>query len=107
VRREPEAVDALVAALAQARGANAAFDRHCVTLEDALRRADDDPAGGRRIAQAVALAAASAALIRHAPAFVADAYCASRLTPDACTGAAFGVLPAGVPAQRIVERVSA
>jgi putative acyl-CoA dehydrogenase len=106
-RREPEAVDALVAALGQARGANAAFDRHCVGLESALRRADDDPAGDRRIAQAVALAAASAALIRYAPEFVADAYCASRLAPDACAGAAFGNLPPGVPARRIVERAGA
>jgi len=106
-RKEPDAVDALLAALAQAGGANAAFDRHCAALEGALRCADDDPAANRRIAQAVALAVAAAALIRHAPDFVADAYCASRLASDGYAGAAFGTLPSGVATRRILERALA
>ncbi len=106
-RREPDAADALLAELAQASGANAHFDRHCAALAPALRRADEDALGGRRIAQAVALAISAAELIRHAPAFVADAYCASRLAPDAFAGAAFGTLRAAAQARRIVERASA
>ena len=106
-RKEPEAVDALLAALAQAGGANAAFDRHRAALETVLRRADDDPAGGRRVAQAVACAVAAAALIRNAPEFVADAYCASRLAPDGYAGAAFGALPSPVATRRILERALA
>jgi len=106
-RKEPDAVDALLAALAQAGGANAAFDRHCAALEGALRCADDDPAANRRIAQAVALAVAAAALIRHAPDFVADAYCASRLASDGYAGAAFGTLQSGVATRRILERALA
>ena len=72
-----------------------------------MLRDADDAAAGRRVAQAVALGLGAAALIRHAPGFVADAFCASRLAPDAYAGAAFGTLPPGVPAARILERALA
>ena len=104
---EPDADAALLAGLASVRGANASFDRHCEALEQLLRDADDDRADGRRLAQAVALAVSGAELIRHAPEFVADAYCASRLAPTTYAGAAFGSLPSAVATNRIVERALA
>ncbi|MEO9136337.1 MAG: isovaleryl-CoA dehydrogenase [Casimicrobiaceae bacterium] len=106
-RRDPDAVAALLEGLASVRGANASFDRHCEALEQLLRDADDDRADGRRLAQAVALAVSGAELIRHAPEFVADAYCASRLAPTTYAGAAFGSLPSAVATTRIVERALA
>ena len=102
-RREPGSVAALLADVASVRGANAHFDRHCAALERLLRSTDDHAAEGRRVAQAVALAVSAAELIRHAPDFVADAYCDSRLAPDAYTGA-FGLLSAAAQTHRIVER---
>ena len=41
-------------------------------------------------------------LLRHAPAPVADAFCATRLGGD--WGRAFGTLPAGLDARAIVDR---
>jgi putative acyl-CoA dehydrogenase len=41
-------------------------------------------------------------LVRHAPAAVADAFCASRVGGDG--GRAFGTLPPGVDLNAIVER---
>ena len=106
MHREPAAVDALLASLACARGGNFHFDRRLGALE-ALLRGDDDPAGGRRIAQAIAVLVSAAELIRHSPAYVADAYCASRLADDAFAGAAFGTLRDVAQAPRILERTLA
>ena len=47
----------------------------------------------RRIVERMALALQGSLLVRHAPAAVADAFCASRLAGDG--GLAFGTLPAG------------
>jgi putative acyl-CoA dehydrogenase len=44
----------------------------------------------------------AALLVRHAPAPVADAFCASRLADE--PSRAFGTLPAGVDAAAVVER---
>jgi putative acyl-CoA dehydrogenase len=103
-RKEPDAVDALLAELAAVRGANASLDRHVVALAPLLHGIADEPAAARRVAQWVALAVSAAELVRHAPDFIADAYCASRLTPDAFAGAAFGTLPRAAETKRIVER---
>ena len=107
VRREPAAVDALLAELDDARGADRHLDRCAEALRAELAGLGDDAASGRRLAQTIALALAGAALVRHAPPFVADAYCATRLHADmAFGGAAFGVLPASVDAASIIARSS-
>ena len=104
--REPDTVDALFAELAPARGANAAFDRHCAGLERALRDAPGDAVSARHVAQAVALAVCAAELIASAPQFVADAFCATRFAPGAFGGAALGAAPISA-AERILERTLA
>jgi putative acyl-CoA dehydrogenase len=106
VRKEPDAVDALLAGLSDARATHADYDRHCVRLEQLMRSAPDDPGGARRLAEGIALAAAAAELIRHAPDFVADAYCASRLACDSFAGMSFGSLPQSVDARRIAARAA-
>ena len=102
MRREPDAVDALLALLASARGGNRHFDQRLPALEAMLRGAGEDPGAGRRVAQAIAVAVSAAELILHSPAPVADAYCASRLADGAFGGAAFGTLPAAAETQRIL-----
>jgi putative acyl-CoA dehydrogenase len=102
-RREPHDAQALLDDLRALRGANAHFDRYVAGVEPQLRNAPGDPASGRRVAQAVALAAAAAALIRDGSAHAADAFCATRLAPDAFAGAAFGALPGAIDSRRIVD----
>ena len=104
MRREREAVDALLEGIGAARGANARFDRQAARLERALLTTEVAPGDERRLAQAIALTVAAAELVRHAPALIADAYCASRLADDAPGGAAFGVLPAGIDADAVLAR---
>jgi putative acyl-CoA dehydrogenase len=105
LRKEPEAVDALLGEFRSARGANAALDAHAATLQALLRA--DDAANARRVAQSIALGVSALELVRHAPAFVADAFCASRLAPDAFAGAAFGSLRMSTGVARIASRALA
>jgi putative acyl-CoA dehydrogenase len=46
----------------------------------------------------------AALLLRHAPAPVADAFCASRLGKE--PGGTFGLLPSGIDCRAIVERAA-
>jgi putative acyl-CoA dehydrogenase len=103
VQRHPDAVEALCAELRHVHGANVHLDRAAERLATKLARVPD-AGGGRVLAQAIATTVAAALLVRHAPAYVADAYCASRLAPDAYTGAAFGTLSPGCDAAAIVRR---
>jgi len=105
VQRHPEALDALYAQLRHVHGANAHLDRAAERLTAQLARVPD-AAGGRVLAQAIATTVAAALLVRHAPPFVADAYCASRLAPEPYAGGAFGTLPHGADAAAIVRRSS-
>jgi putative acyl-CoA dehydrogenase len=103
-RREPMAIDALLAELALASGADDRLDRHVAALTTMLAGRDAAEADARRQAGAIAVALAGTLLVRHAPAGVGDAYCASRLN-DNCAGV-LGTLPAGVDRTAITARAS-
>ena len=105
--REPEAADALLGELREPHGTNRDYDAHVETLALMLQRASDDPAGARKLAQAIALAISASELVRHAPAYVAEAFCASRLGEASRAGAIFGTSSRPVAAtyeERIVGR---
>ena len=56
----------------------------------------------RRLVELMALVLQGSLLVRHAPAPVADAFCASRLGGDG--GLAFGTLPGGSDVGAILDR---
>jgi putative acyl-CoA dehydrogenase len=100
-RREPEALEAFMAECELGRGADAALDAHLDGLRGALSSQNPEW-DARRIVEAMALALQGSLLVRHGPPEVADAFCASRLGGG--SGRAFGTLPPGVAAGKIVER---
>jgi putative acyl-CoA dehydrogenase len=57
----------------------------------------------RRLVERMALVLQGALLVRYAPAAVADAFCAARLSGD--QGLAFGTLPPGADLAGILARV--
>jgi putative acyl-CoA dehydrogenase len=72
-------------------------------LRQRLRAADrNDESQARVLVRDLVLALQGALLVKHAPAAVADAFCASRLTGEGAT--AFGTLPRGCDTRAIVER---
>ncbi len=103
--KRSDALQALDAELAPARGANAAFDRFERALFARFADAADgggDESGARRLAQDVALAAQAALLRHHAPDFVFDAFCASRLGGSGPQ--VFGTLPPSTAFDPIIRR---
>jgi len=104
--RHPQCADVLAAELEAARGGNAHLDAFVAALLRDLSAAagDDAEAAARRLTQGIALAMQGALLVRHAPAFVADAFCSSRLADRAFAGGAFGALPARTDFPAILAR---
>ncbi len=107
MKREPAARDALLAEIAAARGVHAAFDAFTGTLARDIEAPSDDEWHARSLAQRVAVSLQASLLLRHAPASVSDAFCATRLDSASFAGAAFGALPSGIAASEIIDRALA
>jgi putative acyl-CoA dehydrogenase len=104
LQREPDCGRALLAELQPARGAHARLDAAIAWLQGALSEGGDRDAleaGARRLAGTMALALQAALLFRAGHADLAAAFCESRLGEG---GGAYGMLPAGAPFTRLLER---
>jgi len=111
LRRQPAVADAVAAELARAAGADRRLDGAAGRLRQAVASvsaASDDDAqyAARRLAGMITVTLQAALLVRHAPAAVADAFCASRLDAPATLGPGvpFGTLPAGAALGKILDR---
>jgi putative acyl-CoA dehydrogenase len=104
MKREPAARDALLAEIDAAHGAHAAFDAFTEALARDIAAPSDDEWHARLLAQRVAVSLQASLLLRHAPASVSDAFCATRLDPAPFAGAAFGALPSDDAASEIIDR---
>jgi putative acyl-CoA dehydrogenase len=102
--RSPRAVEILFAELGAARGNDRRLDRFVAALQDELAERAEMEGRARQLVERLALALQGALLVRHAPAAIAEAFCASRL--DGAHGGAFGTLPAGVDARAIIDRAA-
>jgi putative acyl-CoA dehydrogenase len=100
--RDPAALEAVLAELEGVRGADLRLDGWLVRLRNVLREQADGEHQARRLVEQLALALQGALLVRHAPAAVADAFCASRLADGG--GRQFGALPRGLDLAVICER---
>jgi len=98
IEREPDSLDAFVAEVRLAEGGNAHLDSAIGDI--GVQEADE--AGARRLVERLALCLQGSLLVRHAPAAVADAFCATRLGGEG--GRAYGTLPASVDAASVVDR---
>ena len=107
--RRPASVDAFFDELTAGSGADRRLDSAVARLSATLRQVSgldgaDVEARARTIVEEMALVLQGSLLVRHSPAFVADAFCASRLADGG--GRAFGTLPAGVAVRRVVDRAT-
>jgi putative acyl-CoA dehydrogenase len=101
--RHPRSVEVLGAELAPALGKNRAFDAYVEKLDDGLNNPQDFENCARELTQGIALAMQGALLLCHAPSPVAEAFCATRLTPNHW-GTVFGTLPAGTDFKGLIDR---
>jgi putative acyl-CoA dehydrogenase len=104
--KEPEGLPAFMTEVKLASGANVHLDAHLASLEDKIAGLGQvDPQWmARRIVEDMGLALQASLLVRNAPAFVSDAFCASRLSADGARSTTYGTLPAGVDAKAIIDR---
>ncbi|AZM59300.1 MULTISPECIES: acyl-CoA dehydrogenase family protein [unclassified Streptomyces] len=102
LRREPTALDAYLREVGQARGADHRLDGAIKNLLTELADLEGVETRARRLVERLALVLQGSLLVRYAPSQVADAFCASRLSPDA--GTAFGTLPHTLDLKAIVNR---
>jgi putative acyl-CoA dehydrogenase len=100
--RAPEALQAFLAEVELADGADRRLDAFVTGLREEFTDGVDIETRARRLVERMALALQGSLLVRHAPAPVADAFCAARLGGDA--GLNFGTLPAGSDLEAIVDR---
>jgi putative acyl-CoA dehydrogenase len=100
--KTPESGAVLLDELRRAGGGDARLDAFIETLAGDLARPPEE-ARARALVERMAVALAASLLVRHAPAAVADAYCAARLGDR---GGAYGTLPVGIDAAAIVERAA-
>ncbi len=100
--RSPEVLQAFLDELDEAAGADARLDDFTTRLRAEFADPESIEQRARRVVESMALALQGSLLVRHAPAAVADAFCASRLAGDA--GLQYGTLPPGVDTQAIIER---
>jgi putative acyl-CoA dehydrogenase len=100
--REPDSLEALLAELQGARGTDLRLDGRLVRLTNALADQSTFEPRARQLVEQLALALQASILVRHAPAAVADAFCASRLSDS--PGRQFGVLPSGLDLAAICAR---
>ncbi len=103
VSREPHSLDAYFAEVELAAGADRRFDDALDRLKKEFTSFDDIEVRARRIVEDLALVFQGSLLLQHAPAAVADAFCATRL--DRNWGSAFGTMPASVDRDAIIERI--
>ena len=101
LRREPGSLDAFHAEVAAAAGADRRLDEAAAGL-GAMLTGGDAESQARRIVERMAVVLQGSLLVRHAPAVVADAFCASRLAGD--WGHTFGTLPETAGTAAIIER---
>jgi putative acyl-CoA dehydrogenase len=115
--RSPGSADALLAEADLAAGGDQRLDLTFTRLRDELKEAAAVEGAGeegwaqaqyraRRLAGLIAVALQASLLVRHAPAAVADAFCASRLGPGPAAGSAgaFGTLPDGLDLPPVLDR---
>jgi putative acyl-CoA dehydrogenase len=100
--RSPDALDAFLAEVDEASGADARLDSALARLRRELGDLDQIEARARRVVERMALVLQGSLLVRSGDPAVADAFCASRLAGD--WGGAFGTLPGGIDFPGIVER---
>jgi putative acyl-CoA dehydrogenase len=102
MRREPETVDAFLAEVRLARGADARLDAFTYALVRRLANVSELEPMARRVIEMMAFALQGSLLVRYSTPAISDAFCATRLDGD--WGRAFGTLPNGLDTQAIVDR---
>ena len=108
LQKSPESLDAFLGEVNLARGSDRRFDgfvdRLATDFGAAVTRPKQIAFQARDLVDRLAVSLQASLLIRHAPAAVADAFCASRIGGQGIHN--IGALPVGVDASAIIQRAT-
>jgi putative acyl-CoA dehydrogenase len=102
--REPDSLEAWITEVGKAHGADARLDDAIRRTLEGLADTASSEVNARRLAVSMATCLQGSLLVQHAPAEVADAFCASRLGNE--YGGTLGTLPGGLDLASVVERAT-
>ena len=100
--KTPNVLHVLMAELTPALGRHAAYDTFLGQLQRDFADSSNIETRARRLTQNLTLALQASLLLQHAPDYVSDAFCRSRLAHD--WGYNFGTLPANVDFASLLNR---
>jgi putative acyl-CoA dehydrogenase len=101
IRREPAAVETLLAEAEMARGGDRRLDNALDKLRTGIHDLSSSDTHARRLAELIAIVLQGGLLVKYGPAPVAEAFCASRLESDWCR--TYGTLPAKMAFDDIIN----
>ncbi len=104
IQKTPAVLEAFFSEVTRARGTHAQLDAWIAQLQQEFKNPADLEYRSRDVVDRMALVFQGALLQQHAPAFVADAFCASRLGHVGIHN--YGALPVGVDCAAIIERAT-
>ena len=104
IQKTPQVLEAFFQEVGRARGAHPDLDTSLSELQHQTRNRSELEYRARALVERMALALQAALLLQHAPAFVADAFCASRLAGRGRFN--YGALPTGVDCAALIERAT-
>jgi len=102
--KTPAVLEAFFIEVGKARGTNAVLDRYVANLASDFKDLQDFEYRARDVVDRMALAIQASLLVRHAPAFISDAFCHSRLEQVGHHN--YGTLPRGVDVAAIIARAT-
>jgi putative acyl-CoA dehydrogenase len=102
VHREPAVMEALFMELTRASGQHALFDQHVARVRTFVGKLEDAERNARVLVEDLALLLSAGLLLRSAPSFVSDGFCAARLSDS--RGLSYGTLGADLNVQGLLAR---
>src|ERR1035437_10373828 len=102
--KTPRVVDAFFAEVGQGRGEHKVLDQFVARLANELKDLRGFEYRARDVVDRMAIALQASLLVRHAPAFISDAFCHSRL--EQLGHHNYGTLPSGVDCAAIIARAT-
>lgn len=102
--KTPAVLEAFFAEVGFSKGAHAVLETYVATLATDLKNVHDLEYRARDLVDRMALALQASLLVRHAPVFVSDAFCHSRLEQRGHHN--YGTLPRGIDCAAIITRAT-
>lgn len=102
VQQAPEILEVYFAEMAQVRSGNGVLDRHVTALKRDWSTVKDREFSARSLVDRLALGLQASLLVRHAPGWLSEVFCQSRL--EGSGDSQYGSLPSGSDCLRIIGR---